>query len=1219
MNAQSLAPVLTRRILVTAFVVILALLGIGCWYYRGEVQAVRQHKYEEIASIAKLKVEQIVRWRKERIADVSWEANSPSLSQALGEIAENGETPEVRDRMMKMLAIARNGAMCASVIVLSPSGQVLVSAGDSPVPIDAVTQRAVETARANPGGVLTDFFRIPEGEVDIDAVDAVRDVGGKLVGYLILRSRAADYLYSLIQSWPTPSRSAETLLVEREGQHVVFLNELRHRSKTALSFRNPLSQTNLPAVQAVMGKRGIFDGKDYRNVEVLADLSTIPGTPWFMVAKVDRDEIMAEARYRAASISVIVGALILLTLFAAAFAYKQQHARLLGKLFESERAQRETQELFRAILYSIADGVLTADTSGRIQKMNPVAERLTGWTEAEALGKPLDEVFVIINQATRTTVPNPAEGAVVGLANHTLLIARDGTECPIADSAAPIRDEGGVVRGVVLVFSDATLQDDLRKEQQLTKLVLDNLPGIFYLYSYPENRLILWNKQHELLLGYASEEMKDRHVTDWFAQEDKAAILQAIEVVMEKGQNSIEAPMLAKDGHRVPLLLTGVKFELQNKSYFIGIGTDITERKKADEAVRQSRNMLAHVLDSVPQAVFWKDRYSVYLGCNEVFARAVGLASPEEIVGKTDFDLPWSRHEAETYMADDREVMENKKSKRHIIEPLQQENGSRLWVDTSKVPLINATGDVFGILGVFEDISERKRIEEALSFSRQMLQQILDTMPQRVFWKDMELNYLGCNKMFALDTGFPDPQSLIGKSDHDTSSRGEIADRYRADDRSVIGSGKAKIGYEEPQMRPDGSMAWLRTSKVPLVDKQGRILGVLGTYEDISEYRQAQQALKEAKEEAETANRAKDQFIAVLSHELRTPLTPILLSSNAIETEEGVTEGIRAELEVIRRNVELEVKLIDDLLDVTRISRGKIQLHQEVVDAHVCFRNTLEICRSEITEKHLNVTLKLEATQPYVWADPARLQQVFWNLLRNAVKFTREGGEISIRSANIDGRLHMEFSDTGVGIDPNVISRIFDAFGQGEEGKARRFGGLGLGLSIAKAVVELHHGTLTAFSEGKDKGATFTLELAMVPDVKAPPVAPGATPSQCNTSLKILLVEDNADTLRILAKMLQKWGYTVRTADSVQSALEEAARESFDLLVSDVGLPDGSGLEIMRQVQKLYSVKGVAISGFGTEEDIRQSRAAGFGEHLVKPLDIHALHSSIQRISTETA
>jgi len=235
------------------------------------------------------------------------------------------------------------------------------------------------------------------------------------------------------------------------------------------------------------------------------------------------------------------------------------------------------------------------------------------------------------------------------------------------------------------------------------------------------------------------------------------------------------------------------------------------------------------------------------------------------------------------------------------------------------------------------------------------------------------------------------------------------------------------------------------------------------------------------------------------------------------------------------------------------------------------------------------------------------------------VKFTPEGGQISIRSANDDGHLKVEITDTGVGIPPEVLPRIFNAFEQGEKTTTRFFGGLGLGLSIAKAIVDLHHGSLTVSSEGKDKGATFTLELATVTAEPEPsPPSPGAlTPSQ--QSLNILLVDDHVDTLQTLTKLLRRLGYTVATATSVRTALDLAAKESFDLLISDLGLPDGSGLDITRQVRKLYALHGIALSGYGTEEDIRQSQDAGFAEHLIKPVSFAALREAIQQTTGTSA
>jgi CheY-like chemotaxis protein len=335
----------------------------------------------------------------------------------------------------------------------------------------------------------------------------------------------------------------------------------------------------------------------------------------------------------------------------------------------------------------------------------------------------------------------------------------------------------------------------------------------------------------------------------------------------------------------------------------------------------------------------------------------------------------------------------------------------------------------------------------------------------------------------------------------------------------------------------------------------------------------------------------------------------------ALEAQGDVPHTIRSDIEIIRRNVELEAKLIDDLLDVTRISKGKIDLRQEVVDVHACLLSALEICKSEMEEKSLKLSIDLKATQHHVMADPTRLRQVFWNLLKNAGKFTPPEGRIRLQTANEEDRLSIKIADTGIGIDLEMIPKIFDLFEQGEQSKIRRFGGLGLGLSIAKALVDLHHGTLKAFSKGRGKGATFVINLATVVPVGQPPATALQAPAKFQeTSFKILLVDDHPDTLRIMARLLQKWGYRVTTADCVAKALEQAASDNFDLLVSDLGLPDGSGLDIIRELKGRYGLRGIALSGYGTDDDLRESRLAGFEEHLIKPVSVDVLRTSVARV-----
>jgi signal transduction histidine kinase/response regulator RpfG family c-di-GMP phosphodiesterase len=375
-------------------------------------------------------------------------------------------------------------------------------------------------------------------------------------------------------------------------------------------------------------------------------------------------------------------------------------------------------------------------------------------------------------------------------------------------------------------------------------------------------------------------------------------------------------------------------------------------------------------------------------------------------------------------------------------------------------------------------------------------------------------------------------------------------------------------------------------------------------------------AAQKARAEAERANLAKDSFLAMLSHELRTPLTPVLTSVLALEQEENLPEETRASLQMIRRNVELEARLIDDLLDLTRISKGKVQLSLEEVDAHQLLRNALEICQADIDHKNLSLETEFAAEKVCLEADPARLQQIFWNLIKNAVKFTPQGGRLGIRTANDNGQLRVEISDSGMGIDAETLPKIFNAFEQGER---TRLGGLGLGLAISKALVETHSGKLTAESAGRNKGATFTATFPVAQNQAGASAATILAAPTARKTMRVLLVEDHEDTNRSLTNLLRRRGYHVQSARSVQSALELAANERFDVLVSDIGLPDGSGIDLMQQLAVDRPLFGIALTGFGMEEDVRRSHDVGFHHHLIKPVDLNRLDALIQQSACAAA
>jgi signal transduction histidine kinase len=368
-----------------------------------------------------------------------------------------------------------------------------------------------------------------------------------------------------------------------------------------------------------------------------------------------------------------------------------------------------------------------------------------------------------------------------------------------------------------------------------------------------------------------------------------------------------------------------------------------------------------------------------------------------------------------------------------------------------------------------------------------------------------------------------------------------------------------------------------------------------------------------ARAEAEAANAAKDRFLAMLSHELRTPLTPIIYAVALLEKDPDCPPHIREAAATIRRNVAAETRLIDELLDLARISSGKLTLETGVTDVHPILREAIDICFADSGHGVPRRVEQIQAENSRLEVDPARLRQVFCNLLNNAVKFTPVDGTVFIRTANSGDWLRVEVSDTGAGIEPRKLSRIFDAF---EQAASNSPAGLGLGLAICKALVELHGGTIEAQSAGPGAGASFIVSLPCSASPKSEESSdPSASPRL--GSLRFLLVDDHTDTVESLSFLLTRDGHKVRTAATIEQAVEIAEAYEFDILISDIGLPDGQGTDLLARLKSRTNRRpiGIALSGFGMEDGPKRSRNAGFAEHLTKPVDFAVLQQVITRLA----
>ena len=644
---------------------------------------------------------------------------------------------------------------------------------------------------------------------------------------------------------------------------------------------------------------------------------------------------------------------------------------------------------------------------------------------------------------------------------------------------------------------------------------------------------------------------------------------------------------------------------------------DAVERASAQEALHNTQVRLEATLVASEIATWAWDIKNNRVVADQNLARMFCI-TPEDAAGgriETYFSAihPEDREPVSKLLA---QAMHEEEGEYETDYRLLQPDGSIRWVTARGKLERDDEGNPVRFPGVVIDITERKRAEEHVVFQKRLLEALTESVLDAILIVSPQRELIHFNQRFLDMWGFP-PEIIESRSDEAAL---DWAAKQTADPAAFLARVASIYSDPDTQMREEVSLLDGRVYErfgSSIRSREAR-LGYVWTFRDVTKRREAELALERAKLDAEEANREKDRFLAMLSHELRTPLTPVLMTVAALRSDPNTTDALHADLELIRRNVELETLLIDDLLDLTRIAHGKFELRHEAVDVHTAIEQALRISGAELERKQLTVTKQFTAAENHSWADAARLQQVFWNIIKNAVKFTPVGGELRITTRNDQQhRLIINFADTGIGIAPELQARIFDAFEQGSRAVTAQYGGLGLGLAISKRVIDMHGGEISVHSDGRDRGATFSITLAaMQTSLLSGPAYPLEMRGVAATGSSILLVEDHEDTARVLKRVLKHAGYVVAHANSAATARELSAHSKFDLVISDVGLPDGNGVQLLEElrVQQGRELPAIAISGFGMQSDVSASRTAGFAEHFTKPVDWEQLRDAIARL-----
>lgn len=939
-------------------------------------------------------------------------------------------------------------------------------------------------------------------------------------------------------------------------------------------------------------------------------------------------------------------------------------------------------EYLPRILVHSFDAIICFGDRQQVIVWNPEATRLFGLSEAEALGRSLNELSATQGFAGILPLVRAAhDGEQLQRLEQTLILPNK-SKAVLDIIITRVGDEVGSVPAVALIVHDLTVtrqaQEAIRQGEERFRF-LNDLGEATRTLTDPEQIMATVTRslgQHLRVsrCAYADVEADSDRFT--IRQDYTDACMSAVgeyhlalfgpravsemttgqtlvirdvdaELAPAEGAEMFNAIKikalvccpLAKDGQLRALMAVHQTMPRDWAPHEIALVQEVVERcwstierAKADAVLRVAETLKGAILDTLLDGFILMNHEGQIVDWNKAAEQIFGATRTEVIghpLGETIFPerLRENREEISRYLAS-RDP--NALGTRYEL-PALRKDGSEF---PSEISISHIPGTEPPLFARFvRDITARKRAEAALREATEQAEaaacavaesaerfRLLAEVVSLQVWTATpagELDYANqeCAEYFGAD-----PESIIlghawGQFVHPEDLPAalrqwqhslETGERYDAEFRL---------------RRHDGEYRWFLIRAQAMRDAEGSVVKWFGSNTDIHD-------LKTAQGDAERANRAKDGFLAALSHELRTPLTPVLMTAAALREDERLPDDAREQLGMMERNISLEARLIDDLLDLTRIARGQLRLRAEKCDAHSLIGLAVEIVRDDAMAKGISLQREFHAQRSGLLADPSRLQQLVWNLLRNSVKFTPRGGRITIRTSDdAEGRLRIEIADSGIGIEADALDKIFLPFEQG--GGEHRFGGMGLGLAIARAIVDLHGGTIDARSAGRGHGATFTVEL---PGATEPPHGitafgthstewlthgtelPEVSPL-CSASLRLLIVEDHESTLEVLARLLTRAGHSVVTAANLTDALAAASEGEFDLVISDLGLPDGTGNELMEILHARHGLRGIALSGYGMEEDIARSRQAGFSTHLTKPVDFPQLQRALREMT----
>ena len=683
-----------------------------------------------------------------------------------------------------------------------------------------------------------------------------------------------------------------------------------------------------------------------------------------------------------------------------------------------------------------------------------------------------------------------------------------------------------------------------------------------------------------------------------------------------------ESEIFRKDGSRIWISETAreVRDSDGNSLFYEGTIQEITEQKRAELELRRSEILFHSLVENLPQKIFRKDAGGKFVFVNNGFCDELGKTR-REIIGKTDFDF-FPADLAAKYRDDDLGIMESGESLDTVEEHVAAD-GEKAWVHVVKTPTYDEAGRCSGVQGIFWDVTQQKRTEMALAHERDLLRTLLESIPDRIYFKDSNSRFLMISRALAADFGLEDPEDAVGKTDADFFSV-EHAKLALEDELDILKSGRAIIGKTEKETWNDGSVGWVLTTKMPMKNPDGKITGTFGVSKDITPLKEAQEQLAHARDAALESAKVKAEFLANTSHEIRTPMNAII-GMTGLLLDTSLNEQQRDFLTTIRDSGDALLGIINDILDFSKIEAKKLEIENLPFDLRETVESTIDLLAERAQSKGLDLAcLVFEDVWTKVVGDPGRLRQILTNLVGNAIKFTEQGEVIvkvqSVRENASNVELLLEIIDTGIGIPEEAQARLFQPFTQADGSLTRRYGGTGLGLTISKQLSEMMGGQIGLKSK-LGQGSTFRIELPFQKDTSGESTTPQ---DELLAGLNVLIVDDNETNRQILNHQLRSCRIKTTEADSAGAAMEllqqQASTDSpFQVVILDCQMPDVDGLSLAKSMKDdllFTDVKIILLTSMGQPINNEVWQQSGIDSCLVKPVKQTRLLENISRVLT---